>query len=583
MFQLNFNLKRAVLTAAAMVLLCAPLNAKAIEPFSLRDYNVNINVTENKVYQITESFIIDFTQPRHGIYRDIQMSGTTIKEVKGEIQRASYAAKVSKIKVKGDEFKVENETFGGDKYKTIRIGSEGDYMKSGTPITISYNYSPYDDRNVQYDDMYFNLIGNKWDNMIESATFNITMPKGFDGDKVALYRGSDYTGESAGVEFSVSGNVISGRITEPLNPNEGVTIYMEMEEGYFKNVLSFDMYAYIIMAIILALGIYTFMLFIRFGRDQKPTITVEFAPPKGMNPSEVGYIIDGRVDQRDLLALIIYWADKGYLTIQTGGGDDFSLTKLKDLGEDAKSYERVMFDGLFDLAHGNTVTSADLKYNFSDKLNMAMELLRGSFESSKNKDKNIYTKESRRSKIKIFLILFLQVAVLALTLALSPILTIGAPYLFYLACGGGIILALFSLAYIDKRTEQSNADLGKLLGLKDFIERAEEDRIKLLVDENPHYFYSILPYAYVLDVTDKWSKKFENIAVPQPDWYHDSRGMRGFNTYMFVRHMNHTLTNVNTTMASVKAPEIKGGGGGFGGFGGGFSGGGMGGGGGRSW
>ena len=38
--------------------------------------------------------------------------------------------------------------------------------------------------------------------------------------------------------------------------------------------------------------------------------------------------------------------------------------------------------------------------------------------------------------------------------------------------------------------------------------------------DNPEYFYNILPYAYVLGVSDKWMKKFEGITMEAPHWYY---------------------------------------------------------------
>ena len=45
----------------------------------------------------------------------------------------------------------------------------------------------------------------------------------------------------------------------------------------------------------------------------------------------------------------------------------------------------------------------------------------------------------------------------------------------------------------------------------------------MLVEEDPAYFYNVLPYAYVMGLTKKWIEKFENI-VPEPvEWYHSDR------------------------------------------------------------
>lgn len=99
-----------------------------------------------------------------------------------------------------------------------------------------------------------------------------------------------------------------------------------------------------------------------------------------------------------------------------------------------------------------------------------------------------------------------------------------------------------------------------------------------LVDEDPQIFYTILPYAYVLGVTDAWSKQFEDIALSKPSWYYDPN-MTNFNTIYFMTALNHNMNSYQTNMSTVASNSS--GSGGFGG--GGFSGGGFGGGGGGSW
>ena len=51
------------------------------------------------------------------------------------------------------------------------------------------------------------------------------------------------------------------------------------------------------------------------------------------------------------------------------------------------------------------------------------------------------------------------------------------------------------------------------------METAEKEKLETLVMENPTYFYDILPYTYVLGISDKWIKKFESIAIEPPQWY----------------------------------------------------------------
>ena len=53
-----------------------------------------------------------------------------------------------------------------------------------------------------------------------------------------------------------------------------------------------------------------------------------------------------------------------------------------------------------------------------------------------------------------------------------------------------------------------NELLNKIKGFKKFLIAVEKDKLEALVDENPYYFYDILPYAYVLGITNKYIKKF---------------------------------------------------------------------------
>ncbi len=134
---------------------------------------------------------------------------------------------------------------------------------------------------------------------------------------------------------------------------------------------------------------------------------------------------------------------------------------------------------------------------------------------------------------------------------------------------------------MSKRTPYGTKQYGKVLGLKKFIEEAEIEELEMLVHDDPKYFYDVLPYAYVLGISDTWSKKFESIAIPEPEWYSSTTP---FNPYIFNRNMTYYMNQTTNSMTSRPAPTYSGGkgggsfGGGFGGGGGGFSGGGFGGG-----
>ena len=92
----------------------------------------------------------------------------------------------------------------------------------------------------------------------------------------------------------------------------------------------------------------------------------------------------------------------------------------------------------------------------------------------------------------------------------------------------------------------------------------------------------------VMGMSVKWAKKFENLKVPEPEWYEGTAGADIYDV-MWYSHMMDSCAHQFVTIPDVSEAVDSGGfftggdfsGGGFGG--GGFSGGGFGGGGGGAW
>ena len=145
------------------------------------------------------------------------------------------------------------------------------------------------------------------------------------------------------------------------------------------------------------------------------------------------------------------------------------------------------------------------------------------------------------------------------------------------------VVAVVSMAFMAQRTEANAKFIGRLTGFRNFIEKAELDRIKMLAEENPSYFFSILPYAYVFGLTDTWIEKFENIPLDTPGWYtYDTGTYNPLHGYWIFSSMTRNMSNNLSENIQVPMDADDVGGGGFLG-GGGFTGGGFGGGGGGSW
>lgn len=628
------RLFRCLALAAALIVACA--GSVYAANYDTKGYDVEMNVSEDNVLSITETMDVDFHTESHGIYRYIPYRGDITFEYGGEVYNEQYLSKIKDIDVPGFDTDVSTE----NNSVLIRIGSEDKTVIGPVTYKMSYRAVVFDDRNEKLDQVYWGLLPTDTPTATEKATFKITMPKEFDASKVAFIAGRYGVADSHAVDFRVEGRTIYGETNRKLLAGEGVTLRIELPEGYFVGVANHDWMKTVMWVLIFLAPLVTLILWLIFGRDKKIVQTVEFYPPEGVPSAEVGYILDDASDDRDVISMVLYFADKGYLQIHEEQKERFRLVKLRELPADAKSYEQTMFRGLF--KSGDSVYLDELKGDFYETFTAVRELLAGEFTD--NKGRKIYTKGSKTARVFGLLLMLnpllamtilgtgyqyqnmgISLAAIPMTLAafcgyfwmivtydkrdqmkasskvgsrIGALLLTAAGLLSFLVFGAFMNLMLPAVCAVaasvvcfvftmlmKQRTPFSIDMMGKILGFKEFIRTAELDRLKLLVEETPEYFYHILPYAYVFGLTDKWVKNFEGIAIPQPGWYYSGYNGNMFTAYYFMHSLNSCTramqTNITVPPVTEGGSGIGGGGGGF--SGGGFSGGGMGGGGMGSW
>ncbi len=146
---------------------------------------------------------------------------------------------------------------------------------------------------------------------------------------------------------------------------------------------------------------------------------------------------------------------------------------------------------------------------------------------------------------------------------------------------GSTAIAFFA-AIMSKRSEYGYKVLEETLGYREFIDKVEVDQLKMMIDQDPDFYYHVLSYAVVLGLENKWAKKFDGMIVNPPTWY---SGYNAFDVYLMSRLASNMIRSIPVN--SMPKSSISGsagshvGGGGF--HSSGFSGGGFGGGGGHAW
>ena len=558
-----------MLTAVSSVPAFADDNASYV-PYYFTAYNVDININEDNSFDITEHISTYFNEQRHGIYRTIP-SRNQIKRTDGTSH--SVKAKIKNVKVSENcDVSIENGNY------VLQIGDADTYVEGEHDYTVKYTYMLGEDQNNGFDELYYNIIGDGWDTYIQNVTFKITMPKEFDKSKLGFSIGNYGTVGTYDINYDVNDNIITGSVARTLEPNEAVTVRLELEDGYFYfNKALYNFKLALLVAVPALLFIVVIILWSKFGKDKKAVQTVEFYPPNGMSSADIAFWQSGLIANNEKLTpLLIELANDGYIQIEevetkSKKKSEYAITKLKDKYNGNDRAKEIFFNGLFKNGTRSKIYKSDLEDDFYLTLNIIREL---------------YNKPEKRHKVFEAKSLYMRIlawglcalSVFAVLFNFSNLFDSSLKYILTLV---GIIICIVSFVFsffIRKRTDEAVVILGKINGFKNFLETAEKDKLEALVDDDPAYFYNILPYAYVLGVSDKWMKKFESIAVEPPQWYY---GYYPYNYIVFSHFMRDTMNSASNAMISM--PVQSGSGGSFSSGGGGFAGGGAGGGGGGSW
>ena len=312
------------------------------EDYVIDAYDVNIMVNSDNTYQIKEHIVANFDSSafKHGIIRKIPLKG---EMTRNDGRKTSYRAKVTSVGVDNDPYKVSRS--GGN--FNIKIGDADVYVKGKKEYIITYTYNMGKDKLDDIDEFYFNIIGTEWDTVIGNVTFTIEMPKAFDSTKMGFSHGPLNSTISDDIYFDVQGNKITGGYNGILDAMNGLTVRIELEDGYFvgaeQKIEPTVILGFIIPLIALAIA---YLLWFIVGRDtEKATEAVQFYPPDGMNSLDAAFYLKGKADEKAVVSLIVYLANKGYLRIEEDGYS-YQFVKLKDYdGNDPN--ERDFLNGLF--------------------------------------------------------------------------------------------------------------------------------------------------------------------------------------------------------------------------------------------
>lgn len=534
--------------------------------WQITNFDSQVNIFKDQKVKVAETINVDFNNlSKHGIYRYIPY--------KYSRNGNNYVLRIDIASVKdqsGDDLKYKESRQNGN--VILQIGDENKTVSGVQTYQISYDLERAINQFSDSDEFYFNVTGSDWPVPINSASVEVSWPDGAKIKDNICFVGNFASGIQ-NCDKSVNKNSVTFKTQNQLSAGQGFTIALSIEPGlivpysWWQNTSWFlaDNWGYLlpIFALIVLL-----ILYFRGGRDPlgRTTIAPEFAPPGKLLPAELGTIYDEKVDAKDISAVIIDLAVKGYLTIKEvktkgflGTNTDYQFARTKKSTADLQNYEKEIFDAIFE--DEQTSKMSDLDKTF--------------FEHVKEIHRDLYDKvvqdgyfTTNPQKVRgAYMGVGIAIIIISFWL-MSNNLSISIGLIT-----SGVLLAIFSFA-MSKRTDKGVETNRQIKGFRMYMFTAERYRQKFFEDK--HIFEKFLPYAMVFDITKKWAEAFKGLDVSRPNWYY---GQGNFYPIIFVTSLDNFQNSANATL--ITPPSSAGAGGS--GFSGGGVGGGFGGGGGGSW
>jgi uncharacterized membrane protein len=569
-------------------------------------FDVNIVIEQSGDLEITETIVQEFgSTPRHGIIRFIPNRLRYDDEFDRVYPIDLVSVRASAGTPDDTETKEENGNF------VIRIGDPDTTITGRHTYEITYRVQGAMNGFADHDELFWNAIGNQWEQDIGQMNVRVSGPA--DITRIACFQGPfGSTVPCDKGQITKNGDAIFQQSNVPAF--QAMSVVVALPKGTVASTApilderwsldkAFSRTPVTVAGGVLLLGLVVGGLgtvMWRRGRDIRyqgsqidqvmgsptpdaPTqavpifdndaSVVEFAPPEDLRPGQVGTLIDEEANTLDVSATIVDLAVRKYLVIEEIpktwmlGKADWNLRRLPEPAVDhLLPYEEKLLNGIFE--EGDQVELSELRKKFAERLQKVKDALYNDMVSRK-----WFLRRPDKVRQIWYVIGWLSLSAgIALTIVLAyftKFALLGIPFVI-----GGLML-VFGAKRMPARTAKGTAVTRRVQGFRIVIEKAEQYMSKWAEQEN--VFTTLLPYALVFGVTDKWAKTFEALGQMPTDttWYVSTR------PFAFVAFADSIDSFAVTTSGTISSTPAGSGGSGFGGGGG--AGGGGGGGGGGSW
>lgn len=598
-------------------------NVSADNQYQVTSFKSTIELQENTDLIVKENITAYFNVPKHGIFRIIPITYSA----RGRTINAEFTL-LGVTDGNGSEIPAEKSDYG--RSVKLKIGDPNKTITGEQIYVIEYRLSDVVRQFEGYDEVYWNVTGSEWDTIMESASAE------FISNYAKVTAAICYAGVSGTDQRNCDVLVDDGNYLVssdlPLGPGRDLTLVFSLDKDnqlvfpsdLEKSTKTFkDNWGYSVSFLpIIA------MLFFwhKKGRDKKYVadavyyepekkivnekspfmrehIPLVYHPIDNLTPSEVGTIVDEKVDIEDVMAEIVELARLGYMRlvrVKTGGWlskDTYAFIKEGKDQKDLRDYQKLLLKEIFrsNVIHESVAKAEKIFENDKEKLNDVRKLLikkeyalntaleNHFYESLPRFKKMLYEGLSEKEyfdgnpdKVRTKWIgIYFGLFVLAVGSVVFYLTATGNPgplIVLFITFIPGIFISYF----MPRKTAKGYMYARQAEGLRFYLRKGEW---RYEIQEKKLFLEEMLPLAMSLGVVDKLTKDMGKLGVKPPSYTY------GFTTSAFSTNFRVFESGVTRSLMTAPGGKWSGSGSwsGRSGFSGGSVGGGFGGGGGGSW
>ncbi|MBE6019382.1 MAG: DUF2207 domain-containing protein [Clostridiales bacterium] len=522
-------------------------------------YEMTAVVAKDHSYTVEEKISVNIPSPIQSIEFAIPSGNFRISDI--EVENVAYETK------KASEASIVSIT---DAEKL----SEGSHV-----YTIKYVIREYEDLDESKDMFYFNVLLPEWKQPIGKVSINVSFPDDFPWDDMQCYAGQFGVQDvNNKIDFRASKASHSVTITGVMIPeNFGITLKAQLPDGYWEDELDGSWSITAITFLMAGVSLLLLLLWIIGGRDPKVKKQKVTKPIEGLSPVELGYIFNSKVRIRDVLLLILQFAQKGYLSISEYEPKRYRLIKGKrPVGEERmyRNAYKILFEDVYkgralamekvrprierirdaienDVAAGFTTNDSAAFTPVSRAFRYAGAVILGIGLAAADAISYFYAYRSPNYIEGILAGIVAAIAVLLLCKVIdrrdsssnsagafgeimaSLVLALPVAYASYrvasntgkplvilpmmLASG----LAAFLIVIMRARGKENAVLVSKIRRLRNFIYHPTPKELLENHLADSEYYYDMMLYALAFGAEESWAISFLTLEVPEPEWYSD--------------------------------------------------------------